>query len=51
MTGNMKLYRYVGPDNIRTRAANAPLGVLRTTAGIFVSMSDDGQVWRFDPTG
>ena len=31
-------------------AGNAPLGVLSTTDGVFVSMSNDGAVWRFDPT-
>ena len=31
-------------------AGNAPLGVLSTPDGVFVSMSNDGAVWRF-PTG
>jgi hypothetical protein len=26
---------------------NAPLGVLSTSDGVFVSMSNDGTVWRF----
>ena len=29
---------------------NAPLGILSTGDGIFVSMSNDGAVWRFDTT-
>jgi virginiamycin B lyase len=29
-------------------AGNAPLGVLSTPDGVFVSMSNDGAVWRFD---
>jgi YVTN family beta-propeller protein len=28
-------------------AGNAPLGVLATSDGVFVSMSNDGAVWRF----
>ena len=28
-------------------AGNAPLGVAATAAGVFVSMSNDGSVWRF----
>ena len=32
-------------------AGRAPLGVLRTADGVFVSMSNDGAVWRFDTTG
>jgi virginiamycin B lyase len=32
-------------------AGNAPLGILSTRDGVFVSMSNDGAVWRFDPTG
>ena len=28
-------------------AGNAPLGVLATPDGAFVSMSNDGTVWRF----
>jgi virginiamycin B lyase len=32
-------------------AGNAPLGVLSTPEGVFVSMSNDGAVWRFDGTG
>jgi virginiamycin B lyase len=32
-------------------AGNAPLGVLSTATGVFVSMSNDGAVWRFDPGG
>ena len=28
-------------------AGNAPLGIAATTAGVFVSMSNDGSVWRF----
>ena len=32
-------------------AGNAPLGVLSTPEGVFVSMSNDGAIWRFDPTG
>ena len=31
-------------------AGNAPLGVLSTADGVFVSMSNDGAVWRFDTT-
>ena len=30
-------------------AGNAPLGVLSTPDGVFVSMSNDGAVWRFSP--
>jgi len=30
-------------------AGNAPLGVLSTPDGVFVSMSNDGAVWRFPP--
>jgi virginiamycin B lyase len=30
---------------------NAPLGVLSTPNGVFVSMSNDGAVWRFDNSG
>ena len=33
------------------QAGNAPLGVLSTADGVFVSMSNDGAVWRFDATG
>jgi YVTN family beta-propeller protein len=29
------------------RAGNAPLGIAATAAGVFVSMSNDGSVWRF----
>jgi len=32
-------------------AGKAPLGVVSTTDGVFVSMSDDGAVWRFSPGG
>ena len=32
-------------------AGNAPLGVLSTADGVFVSMSGGGAVWRFDATG
>jgi virginiamycin B lyase len=32
-------------------AGNAPLGVLSTADGVFVSMSNDGAVWRFPTTG
>lgn len=32
-------------------AGNAPLGVLSTANGAFVSMSNDGAVWRFDTSG
>ena len=32
-------------------AGNAPLGVASTSAGVFVSMSNDGSVWRFDTSG
>ena len=32
-------------------AGNAPLGALSTANGVFVSMSNDGAVWRFDTTG
>jgi hypothetical protein len=32
-------------------AGNAPLGALSTSNGVFVSMSNDGAVWRFDATG
>jgi YVTN family beta-propeller protein len=32
-------------------AGNAPLGVLSTPDGVFVSMSNDGAVWRFDAIG
>jgi DNA-binding beta-propeller fold protein YncE len=32
-------------------AGNAPLGVLSTTDGVFVTMSNDGAVWRFDNPG
>ncbi|HZR96586.1 MAG TPA: hypothetical protein VFA56_12885, partial [Gaiellaceae bacterium] len=32
-------------------AGNAPLGILSTPNGVFVSMSDDGTVWRFDAGG
>ena len=32
-------------------AGNAPLGVLSTPDGVFVSMSNDGAVWRFDNSG
>ena len=32
-------------------AGNAPLGALSTGGGVFVSMSNDGAVWRFDTTG
>ena len=31
-------------------AGHAPLGILSTADGVFVSMSSDGTVWRFDPT-
>lgn len=32
-------------------AGGAPLGVLPTAGSVFVSMSSDGAVWRFDPSG
>jgi YVTN family beta-propeller protein len=32
-------------------AGNAPLGIASTSAGAFVSMSNDGAVWRFDTSG
>jgi virginiamycin B lyase len=32
-------------------AGTAPLGVLSTANGVFVSMSEDGAVWRLDSTG
>jgi YVTN family beta-propeller protein len=32
-------------------AGNAPLGVLSTADGVFISMSNDGAVWRFAATG
>ncbi len=32
-------------------AGRAPLAVLPTASGVFVSMSDDGAVWRLDATG
>jgi virginiamycin B lyase len=32
-------------------AGNAPLGVLSTADGVFVSMSNDGTVWRFPTVG
>lgn len=32
-------------------AGNAPLGVLSTADGVFVSMSNDGAVWRFPSSG
>jgi YVTN family beta-propeller protein len=32
-------------------AGNAPLGVLSTPDGVFVSMSNDGAVWHFPPGG
>jgi YVTN family beta-propeller protein len=32
-------------------AGNAPLGVLSTPDGVFVSMSNDGAVWRFENSG
>jgi YVTN family beta-propeller protein len=45
----------VDPANLavtRTIAAGAaPLGVLSTASGVFVSMSGDGAVWRLDPSG
>jgi hypothetical protein len=40
------------PPVIRTiPAGTAPLGVLSTANGVFVSMSEDGAVWRLDTTG
>ncbi len=32
-------------------AGSAPLGVLATADGVFVTMSNDGTVWRFDTPG
>jgi YVTN family beta-propeller protein len=32
-------------------AGNAPLGIATTPAGVFVSMSNDGAVWRYDAAG
>jgi YVTN family beta-propeller protein len=32
-------------------AGNAPLGVLSTPDGVYVSMSNDGAVWRFENSG
>ena len=31
-------------------AGTAPLGILSTANGVFVSMSEDGAVWRLAPT-